>query len=90
LGDTLGGVVTDWIFARTRSLKRARSWMVSVCMMFCLISLVPLMFTHSLYLSMACLASGFFFAEMTIGPMWAIPMDIAPEYSGTASGMMNT
>jgi MFS family permease len=27
---------------------------------------------------------------MTIGPMWAIPMDIAPDYSGTASGMMNT
>jgi MFS family permease len=22
--------------------------------------------------------------------MWAIPMDIAPEFSGTASGMMNT
>jgi ACS family glucarate transporter-like MFS transporter len=90
LGDTLGGIVTDWIFARTRSLRRARSWMVSVCMLFCLLSLIPLMFTHSLYLSMACLASGFFFAEMTIGPMWAIPMDIAPEYSGTASGMMNT
>jgi MFS family permease len=48
------------------------------------------MFTHNLYLSMACLASGFFFAEMTIGPMWAIPMDIAPDASGTASGMMNT
>ncbi len=48
------------------------------------------MFTHNLYVSMACLSAGFFFAEMTIGPMWAIPMDIAPEYSGTASGMMNT
>ena len=36
------------------------------------------------------LSAGFFFAEMTIGPMWAIPMDIAPEFSGTASGMMNT
>jgi MFS family permease len=48
------------------------------------------MFTHDLYLSIACLASGFFFAEMTIGPMWAIPMDIAPEFAGTASGMMNT
>ncbi|MDE1180298.1 MFS transporter [Paraburkholderia sp.] len=90
IGDTLGGIVTDRIFTRTRSLKRARSWMVSVCMAFCLASLIPLMFTHNLYLSMACLASGFFFAEMTIGPMWAIPMDIAPEYSGTASGMMNT
>ena len=27
---------------------------------------------------------------MTIGPMWAIPMDIAPKFSGTASGLMNT
>jgi MFS family permease len=27
---------------------------------------------------------------MTIGPMWAIPMDIAPDYCGTASGIMNT
>jgi MFS transporter, ACS family, glucarate transporter len=90
IGDTLGGIVTDAIFKRTGSLKRARSWMVSVCMLFCLLSLIPLMFTHDLTLSIACLASGFFFAEMTIGPMWAIPMDIAPEFSGTASGMMNT
>jgi len=90
LGDTLGGIVTDKIFERTRSLKRARSWMVSICMFFTLLALIPLMFTHDLYVSLACLAAGFFFAEMTIGPMWAIPMDIAPEYSGTASGMMNT
>ena len=59
-------------------------------MLLTLLSLVPLMFTHSLGISLACLSAGFFFAEMTIGPMWAIPMDIAPEYSGTASGMMNT
>ena len=90
LGDTLGGVVTDRLFERTRSLRRARSWMVSICMLLTLLSLVPLMFVHNLYVSMVCLAGGFFFAEMTIGPMWAIPMDIAPQYSGTASGMMNT
>jgi MFS transporter, ACS family, glucarate transporter len=90
LGDTFGGIVTDWIFTRTGSLKRARSWMVSLCMLITMAVLVPLMFAHNLYVSMACLSAGFFFAEMTIGPMWAIPMDIAPEYSGTASGMMNT
>jgi MFS family permease len=33
---------------------------------------------------------GFFFAEIVIGPMWSIPMDIAGKYSGTASGLMNT
>jgi MFS transporter, ACS family, glucarate transporter len=90
IGDTLGGIVTDRIFERTGSLKRARSWMVSICMLCTLIVLVPLMLTHNLYVSMACLSAGFFFAEMTIGPMWAVPMDISPEYSGTASGMMNT
>jgi len=90
LGDTLGGILTDRIFERTRNLRRARSWMVSVCMLLTLLVLIPLLFTHDLYVSLACLAGGFFFSEMTIGPMWAIPMDIAPEYSGTASGMMNT
>ncbi len=55
-----------------------------------LLSLLPLLFTHNVYVSILCLGAGFFFAEMTIGPMWAIPMDIAPQYSGTASGMMNT
>jgi len=35
------------------------------------------------------LSAGFFFSEMTIGPMWATPMDIAPEHCGTASGIMN-
>ena len=48
------------------------------------------MFTHGLTASLWCLSGGFFFAEMTVGPMWAMPMDIAPAYSGTASGMMNT
>jgi MFS family permease len=27
---------------------------------------------------------------MTIGPMWSVPMDIAPRHSGIASGVMNT
>ena len=90
VGDTLGGVVTDELLnAPAASGAHAAGWCRCAC---CsrLLSLIPLMFTHDLYLSMACLAAGFFFAEMTIGPMWAIPMDIAPEYSGTASGMMNT
>lgn len=90
VGDTLGGIVTDKWLVKTGDLNKARSWMVAIFMGLTLLSLIPLLFTHDLYVSLACLAAGFFFAEMTIGPMWAIPMDIAPEFSGTASGMMNT
>ena len=28
--------------------------------------------------------------ELVIGPIWSIPMDIAPQYAGTGSGLMNT
>jgi len=90
VGDAAGGAITDKLYTRTGSLRRARSWMVALCMLLTLLSLIPLFLTHDLHVSMACLACGFFFAEMTIGPMWAIPLDIAPEYSGTASGMMNS
>ena len=90
VGDTLGGVVSDRIYKRTGDLNKARSRMVAVCLFLTLVALVPLMFTHNMYVSLACLAVGFFFSEMTIGPMWAIPMDIAPDHCGTASGMMNT
>ncbi|MDH0744851.1 MFS transporter [Pseudomonas sp. GD03842] len=90
VGDTLGGIVSDRIYKRTGDLNKARSRMVAVCLSLTLMALIPLMFTHDMYVSLACLAVAFFFSEMTIGPMWAIPMDIAPDHCGTASGMMNT
>jgi MFS family permease len=90
VGDTLGGVVTDKLLRRSGNLRLARSWMVSICLALTALSLIPLMYVHNLNTSAVCLSAGFFFAELTIGPMWAVPMDIAPTYSGTASGMMNT
>ena len=35
------------------------------------------------------LSLAFFFAEWIVAPIWSVPMDIAPRYAGTASGMMN-
>ena len=51
--------------------------------------MLPVMLTRNLNLVAICLSAAFFFAECTIGPFWAIPMDIAPRYSGAASGLMN-
>ena len=90
LGDWLGGQTTDWLLRRTGSLTKARSLMVVTCNLAALCSLLPILFVHDVTVAAVCLSAGFFFAEMTIGPMWSIPMDIAPRYSGTASGIMNT
>jgi MFS family permease len=49
-----------------------------------------MLYIHDLNIIAVCLSAGFFFAELIIGPIWSIPMDIAPKYSGTGSGIMNT
>ncbi len=52
--------------------------------------MLPIVFLHNLTSAVICLSLAFFFAEFTVGPMWAIPMDIAPRFSGFASGFMNS
>jgi sugar phosphate permease len=90
VGDLLGGIVTDRIYARTGSRNKARRNLVVFGFLCSLVSMLPILFLHDVTLAAICLSAGFFFAEFTIGPMWAIPMDIAPRYSGTASGLMNS
>ena len=90
VGDTLGGVASDGLFKKTRNAKLARCNLVAVMMFLCAVSLVPLLYTHNINVVALALSAGFFCAEFTIGPMWAIPMDIAPKYAGTASGIMNS
>ncbi len=90
LGDTAGGHLSDAILRRTGSRVLARSRLVCAGMALSLVSLVPVLFVHRVPVIAFFLSLAFFFLEVTIGPMWAIPMDIAPRHSGTASGLMNT
>jgi len=90
LGDALGGWVSDAIYRRTGSLLRARRDLVIFGMVGSLVCSAPILFVTDPVMAALALGGAFFFAELTIGPMWAIPMDIAPAYSGTASGLMNT
>jgi MFS family permease len=90
LGDCLGGITSDWIFRRTNDLNKARRNLVVVSFVCSLACMIPILFSHNLAWASIYLSLGFFFAEFTVGPMWAIPMDIAPLFSGSASGLMNT
>ena len=89
-GDLLGGTLSDAILKRTGDIHRARRNVVVTGFLGAFGCLLAMFLTHDLTLITLSLGGGFFFAELVIGPMWAIPMDIAPKYSGTASGLMNT
>jgi len=73
VGDTAGGVVSDWIFTRTRDRNKARRNLVVAGFLLSLASMVPVLFTRNLTLAAVCLSAGFFFAESTVGPMWPFP-----------------
>jgi MFS family permease len=90
LGNTLGGVISDWIFDRTGDRKKARRNLVVAGFVCSVASMLPILLLHNLTWVAIFLSLAFFFSEFTIGPMWAIPMDIAPRFSGSASGLMNT
>lgn len=90
LGDALGGIISDRILRMSGSLVRARRDLVVAGLVLSLLSSVPILFVQDPTLAALSLGTAFFFAEMTIGPMWATPMDIAPQLAGTASGLMNT
>ncbi len=90
VGDVLGGTISDRIFRRTGDKKKARRNLVVFGFLCSLTSMLPILVSHNIIVAAICLSSAFFFSEFTIGPMWAIPMDIAPRFSGSASGVMNT
>ena len=89
IGDTVGGVVSDWLLHRTGSRQIARSLLIALCMVFSLLSLLPAMIVHSLLVGAIGFTLSYFFLESAISPMWTVSMDVAPEYAGTSSALMN-
>jgi MFS family permease len=89
IGDTLGGVASDHILRRTGDRVAARRNVIVTGMLGGFLFLIPVMLVHDVNVAAASLAAAFFFVELVVAPIWAVPMDIAPKYSGSASGMMN-
>jgi nitrate/nitrite transporter NarK len=90
VGDALGGIISDYLLHKTGSVKLARLSVILVGMLGAAVCCAPVLLSRDVVTLALCLSGGFFFLELTIGPIWSVPMDIAPKYAGTASGLMNT
>ena len=89
IGDTLGGVASDRILHRTGDRAAARRNVIVAGMLGGFLFLIPVILVHYVNVVAISLAAAFFSVELVVAPIWAVPMDIAPKYSGSASGMMN-
>jgi sugar phosphate permease len=89
VGDTVGGLATDWVLKKTGNARFARRLVAIVGLLGCVAFIVPAALVDDAYAAVFCLTGAMFFLECTIGPSWAVPMDTGGKYSGTVSGMMN-
>ena len=55
-----------------------------------LLSLFPILFMRDITIVAHLPVRRVFLCRTRDRPMWSVPMDIAPKYSGTAAGLMNT
>ena len=90
VGDTLGGLITDALLRLTGNLRFARTSIIIVGLLAAGALIVPATFGASAVGAVVFLSASFFCLELTNSSLWALPMDIAPEFAGTAGGMMNT
>jgi MFS family permease len=89
VGDTLGGVISDRILKRTGNLRAARCSVIAAGLFGGFVFMIPVVLVHDLTVVALCLSLAFFFVELVVAPIWSVPMDIAPRYAGSASGIMN-
>ena len=89
VGDTFGGLATDWLLVKTGRTKLAHRLVAIVGMLGCAALIVPAALADNAYTAVVCLTGALFFLECTIGPSWAVPMHVGGQYSGTVSGVMN-
>jgi sugar phosphate permease len=89
IGNTFGGLATDWLLHKTGDTRFARRSVAIVGLLGSATFVVLAALTADTYTAVYFLTAGAFFLECTIGPSWSVPMDTAGKYSGTVSGMMN-
>jgi nitrate/nitrite transporter NarK len=90
IAEFLGGVATDYLLRRTGNLKIARSLLIAISWCFVLAGLLPAILVHDLAIGLAGFTVALFFLGMAIAPLWTATMDIAPDYAGSSSALMNS
>jgi sugar phosphate permease len=89
IGVLTGGWVTDMVYRRTKTLKWSRRAVCIGSMLGASIMMVPSALVEDPALTVIFLAICNFSISMVLAPSWAASMDVAGEYSGSVSSVMN-
>jgi sugar phosphate permease len=90
VGNTAGGTLTDSLYTRTGNLNASRRNVVILGFGGSILFMSGVLFVQDQTLVALCLAAALFFLELSAGPVFATPMDVAPAFAGVATGFVST
>lgn len=85
----LGGVISDWLWKKTRSIRMARSHLIWICQIISALCFIPVIFSHSLMVSLIGITLGVGFGMMPNAAFYAINADLARDRVATSLGIMD-
>jgi len=89
IGVLTGGVVTDLVYKWTKTLRWARRAVCIASMVGAALMMFPSAFAGDPVVTVISLAICNFFISLSVAPSWAAAMDVAGEFSGSVSSVMN-
>jgi D-galactonate transporter len=89
IGSLSGGVLTDFVYRRTKNLKWSRRAVCIGAMIGAAVFIIPAGIASSPYVVVAFLSLSIFSVTFVLAPVWAVSMDISGGYSGSVSGVVN-
>ncbi|HWZ48829.1 MAG TPA: MFS transporter [Herbaspirillum sp.] len=90
VGNTAGGSLTDWLYIKTGNLNSSRRNVVILGFGGSIVFMSCVLFVQDQTLVALSLAAALFFLELSAGPVFALPIDVAPAYAGVATGFIST
>ncbi|ANN76425.1 MFS transporter [Bordetella flabilis] len=90
VGNTAGGMLTDWLYTRSGKLNASRRNVVILGFAGSILCMAGVLSVHGDTVVTVCLAAALFFLELSAGPVFATPMDVAPAHAGVATGFVST
>ena len=86
----LAGWISDRLMVRTGNIRTARVHIIWICQLMATLFFIPLMFSQSPAVAVACLSLAIGFSMMPNSPYYSICTDLFRQRSGAATGILVT
>lgn len=84
-----GGFLSDWLWAKTKSIRVSRSHIIWVCQLLSAFCFIPVILFHSLHIAIIFISLGVGFGLMPNAAFYAVNSDLASDRAATSLGIMD-